>query len=123
MSTGQRCDKAAGYHDGPCFDDPDVCGHWCCKVAYWQGQGGLRLSSEIVPHVRERDARHAPRESNNSWEAGLVGEHRRGGDFMPLLDKDCLPMRQGEVQHLGGSRYVEERLRRTKDPAANGVPA
>lgn len=117
------CEGGTQYHEGLCtVGDPDTCGHWCCKARYWQRAGGLRLSSEIVPHVRTRDAQHAPRETNNSWEAGLVGEHRRSG-FMPILDKDCLPMRQGEVQHLGGSRYVEDRLRRTKDPAANGVPA
>jgi hypothetical protein len=117
------CEGGTQYHEGPCDVDPDACGHWCCKARYWQRAGGLRLSSDAVPHVRERDARHAPRGSDPAWEKGLVGEHRPGGTFMPLLDKECLPMRVGEVQHLGGSRYVRDRLRETKNPDAQGAPA
>lgn len=113
----------ATEHTEACTSDPDVCKHWCCKVTYWRADGALRVSSVATPHVRERDARHAPRGSSPAWEKGLVGEHRPDGSFMPLLDKDCTAMTLGQAQHLGGSRYVEERLRETKDPNAQLQPA
>lgn len=118
-----HCDRERYHPDGPCVQDPDVCGHWCCKVVYWNHQGGLRVSSDATPHVRERDARHAPRGSDPAWEKGLVGEHRPDGSFMPLLDNDCTAMTIGQAKHLGGSRYVEERLRATKDPHAQQLAA
>lgn len=119
--SGYRCTGRRYHPDGDCTQDPDACRHFCCKMRYLQGRNGsggsLRLSSTIVPHVKERDARHEPRASDNSWEKGLVGEHRVDGSFMPLLDSAGDPVTNGEAKRHGGSSWVDRTMREIRRPA------
>lgn len=114
------CTKAVEHTDA-CTVDPDHCGHWCCKVAYWQTSGGLRLSSDLVPHIRERDHRHPPRAPEASWEKGIAHlDRRRDGTVMPLLDSACHPMTLGQAQHVGAAK-LRDTIRDTH--SAGPVPA
>lgn len=103
-------------HADACSCDPDLSGHWCCKVAYWRSNGGLRLSSDALPHVRERDARHEPRQPDNSWEKAEIVDRRVDGTSMPLLDHQCLPVTNGEAKRHGGSSWVDRTMREIRRP-------
>jgi hypothetical protein len=55
----------------------------------------------------------APR---NSWEAGVAGEHRPDGSFMPYQGADGYPM--GVKEHAERRHEVTEKVRRLKSTPA-----
>ena len=57
------------------------CGKYACTLR----SKGVQISAAATPtsHNRKAPAQH----TNNSWEKQKAGEHRKGGGFMPYLDK------------------------------------
>lgn len=48
-------------------------------------------------------------ETNCSWEAGIAGEHRRGGTFMPYLGSELHPI---PIKEFGEKRHTLEAERK-----------
>lgn len=108
------CDSTR-YHDEQCGDDPDVCGHWCCKVRYWQQGGGLRLSTNATPErVRDRPQPIRPMQQP-VWEKGIATV-KRGQYEIPILRPGTnVPMR---VKEYAERRHeVDAGLRRNHNSA------
>lgn len=71
-----------------------------CKVKAMREDSGLTLGAAATP-TQTKD-RVKPRTPNCSWEAGVAGEHRPGGGFMPYLEP-------GTTSPMGIKQYSEER--------------
>lgn len=88
-------------HTEPCDADPDVCGHWCCRVNYWQTGGGLRLSTDATPNrVMDRPQPHRPM-VDPSWEKGIATV-KRGRYEIPIL-------KPGTTSPMHVKEYAERR--------------
>jgi hypothetical protein len=60
----------------------------------------VNLSPQATPtHRANHLAPRRPREAMNSWEAGIAGEHRPGGTFMPYVNETGTPIGVHDWQH------------------------
>lgn len=90
------CEGGTKYHEAVCIADPDECGHWCCKVRYWQRDGGLRLSTDATPtRVIDRPQPHRPMQQP-VWEQGIATVKRGQYDLPILRPGTNVPMRVKE---------------------------
>ena len=70
--------------------DPDC---YACQLR----AKGLQVSPSATPgRVANRDQPRRPM-AHDSFRAGVTGEHRRDGSFMPYLHKDGTLIRQGTM--------------------------
>lgn len=76
---------------------------------------GIQLPPSATPtRTQRRPFRPGPR--HNSWEAGVAGEHRPDGSFMPHLDPTDGHRLSVKEFADGGSRF-RERLREVRQGA------
>ena len=71
---------------------------------------------QLDPGTTRQEYRGKPGNNaqHNSWEAGVAGEHRAGGTFMPYLDRkgNVIPIKQGvdnKFQHRKIRRKQHDR--------------
>lgn len=89
------------YHEEPCREDPDACGHFCCKIRWMQSNGGLRLSTAATPNrVTDRPQPFRPM-VDPSWEKGIATV-KRGSYEIPIL-------RPGTNSPMHVKEYAERR--------------
>jgi len=70
---------------------------------------GFSLSSDATPtRIGRRPYRDPAKHNHNSWEAGIAGEHRPGGTFMPYLRADGTRM---GVKEFADNRHHLEKVR------------
>lgn len=71
------------------------------------------LSFGSVPGgTRQGRAKLRPKQASNSWEAGVKGERRVDGSFMPYIDQDMNPIRMkqwSENRHAYEAQVTELR--------------
>lgn len=95
------CRGETKYHEEPCDVDPDVCGHWCCKIRHIQANGGLRLGTDATPtRVADRPQPFRPMRQP-SWEKGIATV-KRGRYEVPIL-------RPGTTSPMHVKEYAERR--------------
>lgn len=66
---------------------PDSCECLPCKLVYWRSGRGLQIDPRATPSRRNSTA---PAAANPAWEAGVAGEHRRDGTFMPYIHETTM---------------------------------
>lgn len=72
----------------------------------------LSYTAEATPTMRDPRRRPLRPKVNSSWEAGVAGEHRPDGSFVPYVHSDMTPIGVKEFSERSSS--YEEQVRRLK---------